>query len=1096
MALAAIGCLLVSAAVGTGQTTNGSIRGKTAGSWGEELSVPARIECHAATGKVFTARSGPGGYYTIPLLPPGTYWIRAEAEGYQRLEVHNIEVPVAGTVEQPLRLRRLQDVFEAESKLVAGFGGHLVRFHGPDVDLGRTTMQRPWEAGIHVLEPSISNAIDAGMIGALPLAGRDSYTMLTTQAAVTSDSGTNRSLGLTAAGQRPASSNFLLDGLEMNNSLITGTLASVPPEALDQYRFSIAGYSAEFGQTGGYLANAVTRAGGSKWSGIVYHYMRNEFLNANDFQNNATGKPRPRLRERQTGYAVGGPVGRGVRLFSSWEEVDSRGQEAEREYALPNEEFLTYLRRGITSPEGPFAKASGLLEQYRPPVTARTKFEDPFVGFATLSKPVSKNRGIGIQRADAEWGGTRLMGRFLLSRSGWPNFIWTPYRDFVSGQRQDAMGAALQAVRSFGMRHAMEARGGYSRYDYGWERAKEEFPTLTVRSGNPGFEQPLLPGSPAAYSYRNRTATTELGVNYSGWGGRHMWKAGVAHWRRGIRDRLPYARAGRYDFDSLVRFASGGRAVLLTALDRAALAEGRYAPPIVDRRYFQDRSAAFVQDSVRMGERTALQLGARWEIAHAPAEQGPGRAPQFELGRGASLAEQIGNGGLHLQGGRLHERSSQVAMRVGISHNLGGDSPLGMRPVVRAGYGQYFDHPFDNTWLNVRNNGFVLPANGLSLAGGFDYTRSAEGVLSLLRPEPVPTDFPSLTVFARNLQPGVVHTFYAGLQSRVWWGWVAEANVLGAEGRGLLTTDTVNRQFSVNSVEPESPGCDNTRSKPCLPDMAYRGNAGWSSYRGLTLQIRGRGTQRGWAAAYTLSRSMDNQSDPLRGDFFDLSFGRSAQRAGFSKQYDAQIDRGLSDYDQRQSFVFHGWMQIPGIRKLCKATCNWQVAGMGAARTGFPFTVRDVIAFPSSGGVLLTRRAELRDGVAVPANPREGVAGGMRILQAGDFCLAPECTADRSRQSARKRNSFRGPGITNMDASVARIFAVPRVREGMRITLRADVFNVLNHANLGEPETDLTRLSDFGVARYGRRLRDIGYPTAQPLQETGRQVQLLVRFEF
>jgi hypothetical protein len=64
------------------------------------------------------------------------------------------------------------------------------------------------------------------------------------------------------------------------------------------------------------------------------------------------------------------------------------------------------------------------------------------------------------------------------------------------------------------------------------------------------------------------------------------------------------------------------------------------------------------------------------------------------------------------------------------------------------------------------------------------------------------------------------------------------------------------------------------------------------------------------------------------------------------------------------------------------------------------------------------------------------------------------------------------------------------------LTLRIDAYNILNHANLGAPEADLTDAESFGIAQYGRPFRDIGTPALLPLRESSRQVQLLLRVSF
>ena len=64
------------------------------------------------------------------------------------------------------------------------------------------------------------------------------------------------------------------------------------------------------------------------------------------------------------------------------------------------------------------------------------------------------------------------------------------------------------------------------------------------------------------------------------------------------------------------------------------------------------------------------------------------------------------------------------------------------------------------------------------------------------------------------------------------------------------------------------------------------------------------------------------------------------------------------------------------------------------------------------------------------------------------------------------------------------------------MTLRADAFNFLNHANLNNPSPFLGLTSTFGVATFGRLGKQSGFPAQSPLNEMGRQIQLLLRVQF
>lgn len=88
-----------------------------------------------------------------------------------------------------------------------------------------------------------------------------------------------------------------------------------------------------------------------------------------------------------------------------------------------------------------------------------------------------------------------------------------------------------------------------------------------------------------------------------------------------------------------------------------------------------------------------------------------------------------------------------------------------------------------------------------------------------------------------------------------------------------------------------------------------------------------------------------------------------------------------------------------------------------------------------------------------------------------------------------------GPASTTPTYPWPALFRIPRLREGSLLTVRADAFNILNHANLGNPDNLLGSLT-FGLASYGRQGAPSGFPAVAPLNETARQIQILLRVEF
>jgi|HubBroStandDraft_1064217.scaffolds.fasta_scaffold366870_1 hypothetical protein len=145
---------------------------------------------------IFKTESGVDGRFTFALLPPETYWLRVMppmGSGLQPAEVHELIVPVAGSIEQPIELRSLNDAFEQDKlgQLPVPGSDQLVHFYGPDLDLSRIAYVKRWETDVRILEPSVSTVVDPVPIADLPFPGRDVFTMLALVPGVTSDSPTS-----------------------------------------------------------------------------------------------------------------------------------------------------------------------------------------------------------------------------------------------------------------------------------------------------------------------------------------------------------------------------------------------------------------------------------------------------------------------------------------------------------------------------------------------------------------------------------------------------------------------------------------------------------------------------------------------------------------------------------------------------------------------------------------------------------------------------------------------------------------------------------------------------------------------------------------
>ena len=1069
------GCIVLSSS-GYGQTTQGLIAGAVVSVQNGRPLPGATIQYTQLETNTSGVRSvSNSGWFALPLLPPGTYRLRVEAEDYQAQELYALELPVAGTLEIVFRLRPLKDVWEQRARHNVFLPGNsvLVLF-GPDVEISHTATVEHNPARSGLLESTISQIVDPVLIRELPLAGRDVYTMLAAQPGVTSDSATSRGLGLSVNGQQPSSTNFLLDGLENNNYLLSGPLTPVAPEAVQEYRISTNNFSAEYGRTAGVVANAVTRAGGSQWHGTGYAYLKNDALNSNEFQRNRVGARRNPVREFQPGFFVGGPL-KGKVLFGSAavERLRFRSREENQIIRLPSAGLLRQLR--------PESIAAAMFRDYPPPAAEAAQPCIPSEGLTgcladvEMTPPASLNRTLALGRLDQLFSGgaSRLMFRTIIARTTRPDFAWSPYPDFVSPLNQSVSGLAFGWIDGTRAGRTSEVRVGWNTNELRFDRAKESMPGLAGPSGM------WLPGSPLYYSYRNKTRNFEAVANLMRTADRHIFKMGGGLLDRRIEGYQTVGREGYYGFDS----AAGVVADQPVLFNVAVLRQGPPDKvPDYDREYRYRQWFGYFQGTYRAAPRLSLNYGVRYENYGAPVNAGQVKDSLIELRAGDLPAALAVAGGFQTpQAGiqRLYSPdNNNWAARAGFAYRADDDG----RFLIRGAYGVFYDRPFDNLWQTLRHN-FVESAVKLLGEQTWNYLQPPRAVPGALNEAFRSEIFERSTVFQPDLRTPYVHSYFLGTRHQVRQNLTIELAVPGAFGRKLMATDLVNRGFSRANLE--------------LPDLSYRSNLGTSNYTAATAVVRYRGRRRHWQAAYTWSHTIDNQSDALAGEYGDLFFAgsgsasRPLSRAAFARQYDSRADRGNSNFDQRHNLVLFAVVELPSPARGTRGAPllrGWSVSGLAAVRSGFPLTVLTPY-FPVPGAPNVeNNRASVVDPAAVYAT-RTPANGGRRVLNSEAFRGSPRELGNSG------RNALQSPGFWNVDFSLNRSFSLRWPGEAMRLSFRADAFNLLNHPNLGTPNPSLGDRS-FGVALYGRRGYDTGFPSVAPFRETSRQVQLMLRVEF
>jgi hypothetical protein len=296
---------------------------------------------------------------------------------------------------------------------------------------------------------------------------------------------------------------------------------------------------------------------------------------------------------------------------------------------------------------------------------------------------------------------------------------------------------------------------------------------------------------------------------------------------------------------------------------------------------------------------------------------------------------------------------------------------------------------------------------------------------------------------------------------------------VGAMGRRLLREDVLlnpNPDFTVVRV---------TR------------NAAQSNYHALQLQY-GRRFSRGLQAlaSYTWSRSIDNASS----DSLPRLRVAAASTTNTGEGRDIQnTDRAPSDFDVRHSFTAAVTYNLPKPRLGCFGSAffrDWSVDAIVRARTAAPINVvvrSDVIG---EDLILELQRPDLISGVPVYLKDPT-VAGGRRINRAA-FSIPTQL-----RQGTLGYNALRGFAFSQFDLGLRRQFDLG---ERLKLQFKAEVFNLLNHPNFGNPVNTLSsNLFGQSTQMLGRSLGNGGINGGlSPLYQIGgpRSIQLALRLQF
>ena len=280
-----LGCtLLLLSSPAFGQGNLGAITGTVQDTSGAVVpDLPLTIT-NVETGVKWTATTSSAGYYRVA-VPPGTYRLEAQKQGFKTEIADKILVPVAQVVTVDLTLQV-----------------------GNQSEKVEVTSQAP------LLTPStaeVSSAVSPQEYETLPVelgdGGRALQTFIFTSLPGTAGDTFSGSIN----GGQLFSHEILIDGVTIGRyDLSGGSLDEFSPgtDAISEFKVQMSNYSAEYGETGGGIANFSYKSGTNDFHGTLFEYNKNPVFNAAGVVADTFGTPKDNQKENNFGGTFGGPI--------------------------------------------------------------------------------------------------------------------------------------------------------------------------------------------------------------------------------------------------------------------------------------------------------------------------------------------------------------------------------------------------------------------------------------------------------------------------------------------------------------------------------------------------------------------------------------------------------------------------------------------------------------------------------------------------------------------------------------------------------------------------------------------------------------------
>jgi outer membrane receptor protein involved in Fe transport len=776
---------------------------------------------------------------------------------------------------------------------------------------------------------------------------------------------------------------------------------------------------AEYADAVGGQVNMISKSGTNDWHGSLFENNQVSALNAR-FQRSAS---KPRLTFNQFGGAIGGPIIKDrVFIFGDYEGY----QKSQDQFVEGN--VPTAATRQMLLTAVPAYKLA--LDQYPLPNNGTIK-PGSYVGDYSATKRMLQSDNHVDVKGDVM---LTSISRLSVSFSRGNPYELSP-RIFVSDDRvwTNPVYRGNVSFITGGPQWTSETRFGYNRPD----QSRLDGYFALKDSNNPDESH---------FPYGRRLPNLDTTLGFSGPGG-ELWVETGYNYQ--LEENFALERGHHsLKFGGDYQRTNGSRTnpqvpdVYYTSLQGLLSNTPSQAEASFGQGVFSGHMSEFgffIQDDWRATPKLTLNLGLRYDFYYALRVDGTLQDPTAGI-YNPSFLSMDGNftvGPFRPLSNIYSNDPNNFGPRFGFAYNPDGHG----KTAVRGGFGMMFTNQMPGAmWAGAQTDQNIpfrdfFTANQLANARlKFPIYASDMGDLERsLALQSGNKRVAAFTIINPNLQNPYTMQYLLDVEHQLTPSMMFSTAFVGTRGVKFLAFRWANQ------VRP-----DGTIPNPNLSRAYYVDNSQTLTYFGWQNSFKKRFSHNvSFDANYTYSKSLSTQGGDV-GAYYQNGVDNRNQDF-----FDLRADRGPSAGDMTHYFIADVVYQLPGLSNLSNsfvrhAIGGWQVSGIFSASSGQPV----YLSQPASNN---GQRPDYIGGAPILSNYRST----LQYLNPAAFAAVPLSATGGAaiRPGNAGPGEWRAPGQWNLDFSFGKNFAI---RENIKLQIRAEMFNALNHTNLSGLRTGIT----------------------------------------